>query len=217
MSTRQQILESIRTALKDSPVAPEIPRDYRRSDPQTTAERIQTFADRIEDYKASAIVVSSSDVPATIEKLLTGSSSYAVPADFDPLWLSSETRPDRRRVDGGSEGRISADVLDSIDAVVTASSVAVAESGTIILDGGPSQGRRIISLIPDHHICVVRVQDIVAILPEALARIDGTRPITMISGPSATSDIDLERVEGVHGPRRLDVIIALDSTPDRQR
>ena len=97
--------------------------------------------------------------------------------------------------------------LDATDAVITASAVTVAESGTIILDGSPDQGRRAISLIPDHHVCVVYSGDVTAILPEALRRLDGTRPLTMISGPSATSDIELERVEGVHGPRRLDVII----------
>lgn len=91
---------------------------------------------------------------------------------------------------------------------MTGSTVAVAETGTIILDGSPDQGRRAITLVPDHHICIVKAADITGILPEALRRIDGTRPLTMISGPSATSDIELERVEGVHGPRKLDVIIA---------
>lgn len=92
--------------------------------------------------------------------------------------------------------------------MVPGSSVAVAETGTIILDGAPNQGRRAISLVPNHHIYVVKATDITGILPQALRRIDGTRPLTMISGPSATSDIELERVEGVHGPRRLDVLIA---------
>ena len=91
--------------------------------------------------------------------------------------------------------------------MVTGSAVSVAETGTIILDGSEGMGRRAISLIPDHHVCVVRAADITMILPEALRRLDGTRPLTWISGPSATSDIELERVEGVHGPRTLDVII----------
>ena len=94
-----------------------------------------------------------------------------------------------------------------MDAVRHLRAVSVAETGTIILDGSPDQGRRAISLVPDHHVCVVPVVHIVRLLPEALAALDGTRPLTWISGPSATSDIELERVEGVHGPRHLDVII----------
>jgi L-lactate dehydrogenase complex protein LldG len=97
--------------------------------------------------------------------------------------------------------------LDTVDAVVTASAVAVAETGTIILDGSPDQGRRVITLVPDRHICLLRSSDITGILPEAMRRLDGTRPLTWISGPSATSDIELERVEGVHGPRHLEVVI----------
>lgn len=100
--------------------------------------------------------------------------------------------------------------LDRASAVITASAVSVAESGTIMLDGSPAQGRRVISLVPDHHVCLVPASSIVHILPEAVARLDGTRAMTWISGPSATSDIELERVEGVHGPRRLDVIIITD-------
>jgi L-lactate dehydrogenase complex protein LldG len=210
MSTREHILDSIRAALKDSPEAPVIPRGYRRSVPLTAGELIRILVDRLEDYKAGVTVVDTPEVPATLERLLAGASSYVVPAGLDAAWLSWETQPARRRADGGANGPLSVADLDATDAVVTASAVTVAESGTIILDGSPDQGRRAISLIPDHHICIVRAADIVAILPEALVRIDGTRPLTMISGPSATSDIELERVEGVHGPRRLDVIVALD-------
>ncbi len=103
---------------------------------------------------------------------------------------------------------LSARELDALDGVVTASAVAIAETGTIVLDGSPDCGRRAISLVPDLHVCVVRVSDIVQTVPEGLALLDPTRPLTFVSGPSATSDIELDRVEGVHGPRRLVVVLA---------
>jgi L-lactate dehydrogenase complex protein LldG len=102
---------------------------------------------------------------------------------------------------------LDADTLAVVDGVLTAATVAVAETGTIVLDGSPDQGRRIISLLPDLHICVIRPDQVVASVPEAVARLKPRRPLTWISGPSATSDIELNRVEGVHGPRQLHVIV----------
>ena len=108
--------------------------------------------------------------------------------------------------DGTSaDDQLSVSELDEVDGVITSCAVAIAETGTLILDGSPGQGRRIITLIPDYHLCVVFADQIVADVPEA--RLEATRPLTMISGPSATSDIELNRVEGVHGPRTLEVII----------
>ena len=208
MTAREDILSRIRTALQDSPEAPQIPREYRSESGMETGKLIELLVDRLVDYKAQVAVVAEAEVPATVASLLEGARSYVVPEGLDAGWLAGmDDAGSRRRVDSAAEP-LSVTDLDGTDAVVTGSAVAVAETGTIILDGSASQGRRAISLVPDHHICVVKAADIAGILPEALRRIDGTRPITMISGPSATSDIELERVEGVHGPRRLDVIIA---------
>ncbi|WP_400160497.1 lactate utilization protein C [Arthrobacter sp. BPSS-3] len=209
MSAREDILGRIRTALQDNPEAPPVPRLYRSTSGLDQAALIELLEDRLIDYKAQVAVVDAADVPAQIAELLADARSYVVPAGFDTGWLThlELDRDSRRRTDSAATP-LSVSELDGIDAVVTGSAVSVAETGTIILDGSPNQGRRAISLIPDHHICIVQAADIAGILPDALRRIDGTRPLTMISGPSATSDIELERVEGVHGPRKLDVIIA---------
>lgn len=210
MSAREDILGRIRTALKDNPAAPRIPREYRASSDLDEAALIELLEDRLIDYKAQVSVVEAAAVPARIAELLADAHSYVVPAGIDAGWLAGlgHGPGDSRRHLDSAAAPLTVAELDGIDAVVTGSAVAIAETGTIILDGSPNQGRRAISLVPDHHICIVKAADIAGILPEALRRIDGTRPLTMISGPSATSDIELERVEGVHGPRRLDVIIA---------
>ena len=213
MSARDEILGRLRTALADHPPVPEVPRTYRRESGLSETELIALLVDRLVDYKAGVEVVDEDELPGRVAALLAEADSYVVPDGLDPAWLEEAEAADaragtrsRRRTDA-ADARLSVTELDAVGAVVTGSAAAIAETGTIILDGSPNQGRRAITLVPDHHICVVRARDIAGIVPEALRRLDGTRPLTMISGPSATSDIELQRVEGVHGPRTLDVLI----------
>lgn len=209
MSARDEVMNRIKSALRDAPVAPEIPRNYRRDSHMSAGQQLDLLVDRLVDYKANVFVVPAADAPAKLAELLAGSSSIVVPHGLPESWLAA-VRNDAGTVTlqvDSPERRLTVAELDAVDAVVTAAAVAVAETGTIMLDGSPSQGRRIISLVPDRHICLLLAQDIVEVLPEAIARLEPTSPQTWISGPSATSDIELERVEGVHGPRTLDVVI----------
>ena len=203
MSARTEILDRLRSALRDAPAAPDVPRTYRHDSGLGEEERIELLCERLLDYKAGVCVVDEDEAPARVAELLQGARSYVVPEGLPEHWVGMVAG---RTVDTAGEP-LAVEQLDAADAVVTGCAAAVAETGTIILDGSPDQGRRAISLIPDHHICLVRARDIAGVLPEAVRGLDGTHPLTWISGPSATSDIELERVEGVHGPRRLDVVI----------
>ncbi|MBP2412781.1 L-lactate dehydrogenase complex protein LldG [Arthrobacter stackebrandtii] len=213
MSAREDIMNRIKSALRDAPATPVVPREYRRSSDMTAEQRLEQLVDRLVDYKANVFLTPAGDAPAKLAELLTGSTSIVVPHGLPESWLAA--LPSAGKDDGGTpavhvdspERRLTTAELDAVDAVVTAAAVAVSETGTIMLDGGGDQGRRIISLVPDRHICILNVDQIVEVLPEAIARLEASRPQTWISGPSATSDIELERVEGVHGPRTLDVII----------
>ncbi|WP_071659506.1 LutC/YkgG family protein, partial [Streptomyces humi] len=163
------------------------------------------------DYRALVHRCAEDELATLIGRLIDehGSASVVVPAGLDPRWLtatSAERIPD-------TAGSTPYD-LDRVGSVVTGCAVAIAETGTIVLDGGPDQGRRRITLVPDHHICVVRIPDqVVSSVPQALERLDPARPLTWISGPSATSDIELDRVEGVHGPRTLEVLLVAGGRP----
>lgn len=165
---------------------------------------VELLVDRLVDYKARVEVVGSDGLAEAIRNRLEGK-RFVVPEGLPPDWLSPSLAESAVR--DLREAPIGVERLDELDAVVTSSAVSIAETGTIVLDGSPDQGRRAISLVPDRHVCIVPVSTIVGIVPEGFARLDMTRPLTLISGPSATSDIELERVEGVHGPRTLDVLI----------
>lgn len=203
---RAEILGRLRTALADRPRPPVIRRDYRHSAgsaPPTAAppEVIDRLIDRLEDYRASVHPCTPATLADTLGTLLADAGRLVVPADLPREWLT------------GYRGEADADpvevaALDRADAVLTGCAVAISETGTIILDAGRAQGRRALTLVPDRHVCVVRADQVVAGVPEGLAALaDPSRPLTFISGPSATSDIELSRVEGVHGPRRLQVVL----------
>ena len=193
MSSREVILGRVRAALGDTEPLPVIPRDYLRGG---RAADLDLLVQRLEDYKA--VVHRGVAVASTVAALAPA--PLIVPPGIDPSWLPDglEVLPDEA---------LSQDTLAVAGGVLTAATVAVAETGTIVLDGSADQGRRVISLLPDLHICVVRAEQVVASVPEALTRLDPGRPLTWISGPSATSDIELNRVEGVHGPRTLEVVL----------
>lgn len=204
--SRERILGRIRKALADVPTA-ETPTDV--SVPQTYAashnhgERLELLTGRIADYQAEVQRTTSEELPHTIAAVLDRQQTRRVVTapDSPPVWFTDTTATIVR--DDG----VDVATLEGIDSVVTGCALAVAETGTLVLDSGATQGRRVISLIPDHHVCVVNASDVVESIPHALSRLDSNRPLTWISGPSATSDIELERVEGVHGPRLLDVLL----------
>ncbi|WP_020117067.1 LUD domain-containing protein [Streptomyces canus] len=207
MSSRERILGRVRRALADTPGDDTpIERAYlREHGDRGVEETVELLAENLADYRAIVHRCTSADLPATLAGMLAarGAKTVLVPPGLDPAWLADA---DTEQVQDLAES--TPHELDRIDSVVTACAVAVAETGTIVLDGGPDQGRRRITLVPDHHVCVVRVPNqVVSSVPQALERLDPVRPLTWISGPSATSDIELDRVEGVHGPRTLEVVL----------
>ena len=208
-SARAAILRRIRDALADHPAPPEVGRTYRR-EPEGGTDVVALFAERAADYRATVEVVDPSDVPAAIAAALHahGARRIAVPTDVPEHWLDGAQESDGPDLAWlRDDPPLSVAELDGADGVVTAAALAIALTGTIVLDAGPGQGRRVLSLLPDLHVCVVRTDQIAATVPQAIARLDGRRPQTWISGPSATSDIELDRVEGVHGPRNLHIVV----------
>ncbi len=202
-SARDAILARIRATTVPSPAA--IPRDYLTS-LAPGIDIVDRFAERVADYRANVHRATPATLAGIVAKALgdRAARSLVVPAGLPEEWLADLDRRFARHAD---DPPLSNAQLDALDAVVTGCAVAVAETGTIVLDAGPGQGRRALSLLPDRHVCVVRADQIVGEIAEALARLEPRRPLTWISGPSATSDIELDRVEGVHGPRKLDVVI----------
>jgi L-lactate dehydrogenase complex protein LldG len=215
VSSREEVLRRIRAAI-GAPTSDgaaidgewdAVPRSYKRAASIEREAILEMLEDRLRDYDATVVRVKAGEVGAAIGQILTarGTQRVVVPAGLpealgEPLPVGFEFVVD--------EGFTPVE-LDGFEGVVTASTVAIAETGTIVLQKVPGQGRRAPTLVPDYHLCVVRAADVVETVPEAIARLQATASLatTFISGPSATADIEMTRIKGVHGPRFLDVIL----------
>jgi L-lactate dehydrogenase complex protein LldG len=202
-TAREVVLGRIRGALGAGVVAPEVPRAYRLAG--DSGSPVDRFCERVAEYRATVTRVASADLADAVARLCRerGARRIAVPAGGPDVVPGVEVVVD--------DPPLSPQALDELDGVLTGCALAIADTGTIVLDGGERSGRRALTLVPDWHVCVVEARSVVAGVPDAVAALAGAahegRPITLVSGPSATSDIELERVEGVHGPRTLDVLV----------
>ena len=209
MSARDDVLARVRAAHATAPppdlAYERVERAYRSTSALEPEALVERLVDRLLDYKALVRHCGPDAVAATVATALgeRGVRSVVVPAGLEPGWLDQLDEVTVHL----DEGHLTVAELDTLDGVLTGCAVAVAETGTLVLDGSAGQGRRVVSLIPDYHLCIVRADQVVADVPQLVAAVDLTRPVTLISGPSATSDIELNRVEGVHGPRTLEVIL----------
>lgn len=208
-AAKKEILARIGSAqrLAGLPERVEIPREYNRTSDMDADSLQELLIDRLEDYKADVYVTNEAELASSIASVLAerGCSTVRYAEGMDATLLaefSGEALPDDRATDPRE--------LDAVDAVVTESHVSCAETGTIVLEAGPLCGRRALTLVPDRHVVIVRRSQIVFGVPEMIGRINPDHPATLISGPSATSDIELSRVEGVHGPRDLIVMIVAE-------
>jgi L-lactate dehydrogenase complex protein LldG len=206
VSSREEILARVRAATADIAAVADVPRRYTppgRGPGHADEALISLFTERASDYRATVHHCRFDEIAKVIADAVAarGARRIGVPRGFPERWsaLLADPVPDDPPLDVAA--------LDALDGVVTTCAVAIAETGTIVLDTSPGQGSRAFTLVPDYHLAVVSTEQIVAAVPDAVAALDPTRPLTWISGPSATSDIELSRVEGVHGPRTLDIVI----------
>jgi L-lactate dehydrogenase complex protein LldG len=215
-SARETILWRIRHATRDVPESerPEdvaVERGYRHEDEASREEIVERFAENVAEYEATVRRVSTGELPGAIEEILArrGVKRLVIPPFLPKEWVPEGIEALR----DAARPRLTNEELDTSDGVLTGCALGIAQTGTIVLDAGRAQGRRALTLLPDYHLCVVREDQIVGLVPEAFVKLEATvktegRAVTFISGPSATSDIELDRVEGVHGPRTLEVLIA---------
>jgi L-lactate dehydrogenase complex protein LldG len=203
---RGEVLGRIRSALGRAPLVPEVPRDYAPAG--ATLADVDLFCERVADYRATVHRTAPGDLAGALAEACErlGARRIGTTLDVEPRGVELVR----------DEPPLPLTELDRLDAVLTGCALGIAETGTIALDGGAASGRRALTLVPDVHLCVVGAEQVVATVPDAVARLaeaarDG-RPVTLVSGPSATSDIELDRVEGVHGPRTLEVFVVETAT-----
>jgi len=212
--SRQKILAQIRrgtgeTAESAEALAAEhaaLPRNYVRRGAMNARQRVERMVERLREYDADVTECAPRELPAVIEARLaaSGRRTFVAPAGVPAEWLA-------KSVDWKIDHQLAVDEIEKADGVVTAAFCGVAESGTIVLHHGVAEGRRVLSLLPDWHLCVLRASQVVETLPEYFGRCQRVPAlVTWISGPSATADIEMTRIKGVHGPRFLDVIVVID-------
>lgn len=214
-SAREEILWRIRRATHDVPKdeRPEdvpIERGYRKQDAAPREEIVERFAERAAEYESTVHRIREADLPRAIAEACErrGVRRLVIPPGLPQEWIPEDIETLR----DAARPRLTNEELDESDGVLTGCSLGISQTGTIVLDAGEGQGRRALTLLPDYHLCVVREDQVVGLVPEAFEKLEETvknegQAITFISGPSATSDIELNRVEGVHGPRTLEVLI----------
>ena len=205
MSAREEMLGRIRRALADRPAPAPAERDVpaRRPSGLSVDAMVELLVERLVDYRAAVHQARRGTVASAVGCALRAAASARRRAGRLPRRVAGRSRDSGSRDDPA----LTSPSSTPSTRVLTTCALAIAETGTIVLDAGPGQGRRALTLVPDYHLVVVRADQVVAIVPDAIARLDPTRPLTWISGPSATSDIELDRVEGVHGPRTLEVVL----------
>jgi L-lactate dehydrogenase complex protein LldG len=207
VSGRTELLARVRRALGDVAAAPDVPRAYRHEGALGAEERLALFCERVADYRARVVRTTAASVGTAVAEVAAGL-RLCVPDGVPDAWVPAAVERVR-------DDELTPPELDALDGVLTGCTVAIAETGTIVLTSAPDEGRRALTLVPDLHVVVVEADRVVELVPQAFAAIanlvrDEHRPVTFVSGPSATSDIELDRVEGVHGPRRLVVVVAVE-------
>jgi L-lactate dehydrogenase complex protein LldG len=217
LNSRDEVLRRIRAAIAEAPADvatirsewQELPRNYTRTAALGREAILELLEDRLRDYDATVVRAKAGQIGSEIRRILAERGKRRLVLPVGLAEALGESLP--AGVEFVEDNGLTIAELDSFEGVMTASTVAIAETGTIVLQNVPGQGRRAPTLVPDYHLCVVRAADVVETVPEAMARLAATAPLatTFVSGPSATADIEMTRIKGVHGPRFLDVILAL--------